>query len=99
MKFRQRLFWILAVLVVLYVSAAVLTDTNTSEICADASNTEVCNAAASVGAGIGTTIVLCIGAFLFTVFALLAWRNGVGLATERRHQEQLAVAREGRGVV
>lgn len=58
---------------------------------------EACEAASEIGVGAGATIVLCVGGFFFALFALLAWRNGVGLATERRHQEQLEAARRSAG--
>src|SRR5260370_17026039 len=45
---------------------------------------------AAIGGGLGVTFFVCTGVPLVTLFALLAWRNRVGLITENRHQNQIA---------
>lgn len=97
MKFRKRLFYGLAILALLYI---VLTLANAGNVAENATNEgsegrteseqELAEAAAMVGMGIGVMIVLVCGIPVFLFFALMGWRNGVGLRNEQRHREMLA---------
>lgn len=49
----------------------------------------------TLGGGIGL-VVACIPCGFFGLFALLAWRNAVGLREIRRHEEQLNAMARGR---
>jgi amino acid transporter len=97
MKFRKWLFYGLAILVLLYI---VLTLANAGNVVEDATNEgaevrtqseqELAETAATVGVGIGMVIVLGCGIPIFLFFALMGWRNGVGIRNEQRHREMLA---------
>lgn len=101
MKFRMWLFRILAALTVLYVlvaaSSAGEINTQSRAECerqfSTPSQIELCMTGSDIGTGLGVTVVLCLGGFFFGIFALLAWRNGVGLRTQRQHEEMLAAQR------
>jgi hypothetical protein len=57
----------------------------------DISTTQAAQGIAAAGfMGLGLPFVACTGIPLVTICALLAWRNRVGLITEKRHQEQIA---------
>ena len=95
MRFRKRLFTVLAVLAALwacggsyfasqfYAGAAQQTKDTTDQLAIGIANTT------------WLAIFLCTGIPLFFFFALLAWRNSVGLRNERKHQETLAAMRGG----
>ena len=99
MKFRSRLFWGLAILVLLGTCGIIASASDQvqkeglPDDCVESASVEVCESAQALGIGIGSMVILCPGLILFMIFALLGWRNGAGYRTERRHQEQLAVAR------
>ena len=97
MKNRQRIFSILAALVLLWMLVTLSSvddavDEVTTTGAEDRTELEqaATEAGATVGAGIGGLAVLCVGGFLFISFALLAWRNGVGLKQEEQHTQMLA---------
>lgn len=108
MVWRRRIFWGLALLSLLFIVAGLgvfseaheqtvtqgLADTGYAE---GTTARAAYEAGATIGAGIGMSASLCIGGFLFLVFALLAWRNGAGIRTAKRHYEQIQAIREGRG--
>lgn len=91
MLFRKRLFYTLALLVFAYVVGTLLLAPDVVDTARqDPTNqTEVAQAGVTIGAGIGVTLVLCIGGFFFLMFALLGWRNAAGLKAEKRHKELL----------
>lgn len=94
MKFRKRLFSVLAVLVFLGgVVWALEYDEDVQEVAVE---NEVEAAARDVGEGIGMGIIFCVTAPLVGLFALLAWRNAVGIRTEERHREHMDVMRQRR---
>lgn len=103
MKFRMWLFRILAALTVIYVlvaaSSAGEINTQSRAECEQQYTTQTqinaCMTGTDLGTGLGVTVVLCIGGFFFTIFALMAWRNGVGLRTQRQHAELLAAQKGG----
>ncbi len=98
MKFRKRLFRLLALLALGWIVLGYFasgeslgelkTDINTeyqSETQRDAAE-----AGAAIGTGIGFTgFFLCPGLLLLAVFGLLSWRNAVGLRNEKRHREMI----------
>jgi hypothetical protein len=112
MVWRRRIFWGLAIISLLFIlgglgiSSEAYDQTVTKGL---AENTyalgttarEAYDAGTVIGAGIragiGMSASLCISGFLFLVFALLAWRNGAGIRTAKRHHEQIQAIREGRG--
>lgn len=97
MRFRSRLFGVLFILALLYTCGGLwYTSSIASRNIQDNSsqeNTEARNVGTGIGAGIIYAIVLCPGIPLLLLFGLLSWRNSAGLATERRHQEQLNALR------
>lgn len=91
MKFRRNCFSIVALAVlalgILWIAAGVSeSDTPTESEAEEVGQT--------IGQSIGVTLILCITLPLTLFFALLAWRNSVGMATERRHQEHIAALRQ-----
>lgn len=97
MLFRKRLFTVLALISLLYLvygftGLGKVTQESLEDTAALNNSTE--RGAAQLGVGIGVTgvtlFLICTGLPMFFLFSLLAWRNGVGLRTEQRHQEQLA---------
>lgn len=94
MKTRQRIFWSLALLAVLFTCLWIYTGQQAlSEDDPDIDN-DTEQVSEDIATGIAVPFQLCSGGFVFTVFALLAWRNGAGLANERRHQETLAAMQQ-----
>lgn len=93
MKFRSRLFGVLAILTVLLVIGLVAGADPSNETCVETTNQAACEAGSAIGTGAAVSIVLCVGLILFVTFALLAWRNGAGYRVERRHREQLEAAK------
>ncbi len=91
MKTRKRLFYILAVLTIILMFAWIAAGTEAVEESKDDLATELERDAADVGGGLGITIIFCLMTPIALFFALLGWRNGAGIRTERRHQEQLAM--------
>lgn len=94
MKFRKRLFSLLAVLVVL--NGIVWITSYNDDVQQIEVQNETEQAARDVGEGIGVTIILCLSIPFFVAFALLAWRNSVGLRAEERHQEHIEALRQQR---
>ena len=96
MKFRRTLFTILALLALawivygLFVSAQATSETIASAETRAGTNTEAFQAGAAIGGTAAVTFFICSGAPFLLIFGLLAWRNGVGIQNERRHQETLA---------
>lgn len=95
MKFRQRLFWFLAFIALLWIAYGWSVSGNVYSNTIQQMGTDAGRAGVAIGAGLGLTAFLCTGLPLFMFFALLAWRNGVGLRTEKRHQEMLDATRSG----
>jgi ribose/xylose/arabinose/galactoside ABC-type transport system permease subunit len=93
MKFRQRFFWFLAFVALMWiVYGLTVTGQAVDEVGATAVSSAE-QAGVAVGAGLAMTTFMCTGLPFFFLFALLAWRNGVGLRTEKRHQEMLEATR------
>lgn len=97
MRFRKWLFTILALLALGWIvfGMSSVNEVRTKQL----QSTEVQNSSAAqlgteIGSGINTTIVLCPGVPLFFLFALLAWRNAVGLTNKKRHEEMLAALQQ-----
>ena len=90
MKFRKRLFTILALLVlilmvwvtVFYAGADKPEEATYGEDANDVLNS------------VAWSVWICLFAPFLAFFSLMAWRNSVGLTTERRHQEQLEALRQ-----
>ncbi len=91
MRFRKNCFSILALLMV--VVAILWVASGVSESNKTETNSEAEETGKTIGQGIGVGLILCISIPLVFFFALMAWRNSVGLATERRHKEQLDALR------
>ena len=92
MKFRQRLFWFLAFVALLWIGYGFST---TGQVVNEVGATAVSSAeqaGVAIGASIGLSLFLCTGLPIFFLFALLAWRNGAGLRAEKRHQEMLTAS-------
>lgn len=93
MLFRKRLFTVLALLAVLWMAYGC---TATSQVTdkqlqsQQAQSSSAYQAGTFIGAGLSGTLVLCTGVPFFFLFALLAWRNGVGLTNKKRHEETIA---------
>lgn len=90
MKFRRNCFTTLFLLTLIIGVLWLVSGLSASNTQTD---TEAEEAGQTIGQGIGATIILCITLPLVALFALMAWRNSVGMATERRHQEQLDALR------
>lgn len=93
MRFRKYLFTILALLVVLWIinGLGIIGGTANKQLQSEqAQASDAYQAGTVIGTGISGTIILCIGVPLFFLFALLAWRNGVGMTNKKRHEETLA---------
>ena len=95
MLFRKRLFTVLALIALGWValgfwSTSTYNATRNVEVGEDVSERSAYQAGQVLGSGLAIGFFLCTGFPLFLIFALLAWRNSVGLTNERRHQEQLA---------
>jgi ribosomal protein L40E len=90
MKFRRNLFGVLALLTLLLACVWIASGLSTAE--EDEVQSEAERAGRSIGEGIGVTLIVCITVPFIALFALLSWRNDVGIKTERRHQEQLRAA-------
>ncbi|GEM_PF-2380656 len=97
LKTRRTIFWILTTISLMYLcygvtgtSAAVdsVVSQSTATTEAEQAGTAI---GVAIGGGLGLAFFLCTGLPFFFIFALLAWRNGSGLRTERRHLEMLAV--------
>jgi hypothetical protein len=88
MKFRRNCFGVLALLTMLI--TCIWIASGLASVSEDKAETEAEQAGQAIGSGIGVGIILCITVPFIALFALLSWRNDVGIKTERRHQEQLA---------
>ena len=101
MKFRSRLFGVLALLALAWLCYGMFAYTSyfgtflnratpvPSGSLSSEDRTAIQNAGATIGTGVGMTFVLCTGLPLLALFGLLSWRNGVGLRKEQMHREQL----------
>lgn len=106
MKFRSRLFGVLALLSLAWICYGTFAYTSyfgdflnrptppPSGSLTSEDRTNIQNAGATIGTGIGFTFVLCTGLPFFALFGLLAWRNSAGLRKEQMHKEQLNAIRE-----
>ena len=92
MKFRRGCFTLLALLVLVGACLWFVSFAQEAEEIETESEAE--EAGKTLGQGLGTLIIACPSAVLFIVFALLAWRNAVGIRTERRHQEHMETLRQ-----
>lgn len=95
MLFRKRLFTILAVLALAWIAFGFLANSNYNaiqdqKVGIETSESGAYQAGQFVGSSMLIGFFLCTGLPAFITFALLAWRNGVGLTNERRHREILA---------
>ncbi len=96
MKFRQRLFWTLAILTIFFAMAWMSGySEGMDEIKAEGSESrtsqqqEAYELGADIGESIGTGMIVFITLLVFFLFALLAWRNGAGYDKNKKHQEML----------
>lgn len=93
MKFRSRFFGVFFILALLWLGLGYYV---TSQAVVDVSATPVPGGSAAKAVqtlgitSVGMSVFLCTGLPLAFLFGLLAWRNAVGLRTERRHQETIA---------
>lgn len=97
MRFRKNLFTILAILSlawIIYGFSATGRAVNETAQSAQGQSSSAFQAGAAIGGGIGITFFLCSGGLPFVVFALLAWRNGVGLTNKKRHEETIAAIKQ-----
>lgn len=101
MLFRARLFTVLAALCILWSIcgtgyACTITASTVAKPTLEPGKTQVSDAYVA-GAGIGGSLVaavfLCSGIPLLIIFALLAWRNRVGLRTEKFQSELVQATR------
>jgi len=92
MRFRKNCFGILALLTVIVAVAWIASGLAATE--EEPTTSEAEEAGRTIGQGSGVTTILCITIPLALFFALLSWRNSVGLGTERRHQEELEALRK-----
>lgn len=93
LKFRKRLFWGLALLVLAFMALMVFSPGTSYEDAIAQSGYEAGSLQAesyALGTSIAWMAVVCVGTPVFVVFALLGWRNGVGLRQEIRHREMMA---------
>ena len=92
MKTRQRIFWGLSAFVVFWMLMATATIGNVGDEMLSTpvpgSMVEAREAGVAMGQGMSFVMVFCVGGFFFTICALLAWRNGAGLESKRRHIEK-----------
>lgn len=102
MRFRKRLFTVLAILSLGWIvwglsvtGGAVGTSSERADATYQQDSIERASATVGIGigAGLSTAIFLCTGLPLLLLFSLLAWRNGVGLREKQRHEEMLAAVR------
>lgn len=105
MKFRSRLFGLLALLSLAWLcygvtatSSAFNSVVSTPAATAGSLSQSDANAAraagATIGSGISLTIFACTGLPLLLIFGLLSWRNSAGLRAKQRHEELLEVERQ-----
>lgn len=97
MLFRKRLFTILAILALAWIGYGLSVTsqvTNKQLQQADVQASGAAQAGTAIGASIATSVFLCTGLPLFFLFALLAWRNSVGLTNKKRHEEMLAAVQQ-----
>lgn len=97
MRFRKYLFTILALLVLVWIVnglGIIGSNTNKQLQSEQAQASDAYQAGTLIGSGISGTIVLCITVPLFFLFALLAWRNSVGLTNKKRHEETIAALQQ-----
>ena len=96
MKFRSRLFWLLALLAMGWIifgmmatGDAVSNSMDQSDLTYEAGSIQrtAADTGTAIGAGISTAFVLCTGVPLFLIFAFMGWRNGVGYRQKIRHDE------------
>lgn len=92
MRFRKRLFTGLALLVLILLAGIYLSYAST-EPTEDVTSEDAFN----LGKAAGFSMFACVLLPLFALFALLGWRNSVGLRSEQRHREQLDALRTSRG--
>lgn len=100
MRFRKYLFTILAIAALAWIVSGLGVVSNVASKQLQQSNVQSSSAAklgTAIGSGLSTTIVLCIGVPLFFFFALLAWRNSVGLTNKKRHEETIAALQQKQG--
>jgi hypothetical protein len=98
MRFRKRLFTVLALLIGLgmcwLIGAAALNWGEFSDqTAATGGDREVAETVGAMAWLAESSVYLCVGIPLFFLFALLGWRNSVGLREEKRHQERLQTGR------
>lgn len=104
MKFRSRLFGLLALLSLAWLcygvtatGSAFSSVVSTPERGSSSLSASDANAAKAVGATLGSglslTIFACTGLPFLLIFGLLSWRNSVGLKTQKRHEETLDAMR------
>lgn len=99
MLFRKRLFTILAILALGWIALGFLSTSSYNakrnlEVGAEVVERPGYQTGQAVGSTLALSFFLCSGIPAFTVFSLLAWRNGVGLRNQREHRELLETIRQ-----
>lgn len=88
MRFRSRLFTLVAGLAMLWMIYGLSAVSNRPPVSTDG---------AAVGQAVGSTITValfaCTGVPVFVLALFLSWRNRVGLREQVRHQEKLTALR------
>lgn len=95
MLFRKRLFTVLALIALGWMALGVWSTSTynakrNADVGAEVIERPGYQAGQAVGSGLALTFFLCTGLPLLLAFSLMAWRNSVGLANERRHRETIA---------
>jgi hypothetical protein len=91
MRFRSRLFYVLAILTAASAVCLISLISGGATEMYSANTSGMDDVATTIAASTWYAIIGCPGALLFVIFALLGWRNAAGARTERRHREQLEV--------
>lgn len=92
MKFRHRLFTVLALLALLYAGSGIVYTSNvlsrqTAPSDYDSTQTTSYNVGVGIGSGVSYLFFTCTGIPLWTLFSLLAWRNKVGYERKQAQDE------------
>lgn len=96
MRFRHRLFTVLALLTLIYAGSGIVYTSNvvsrqTAPAGYDATQTTSYNVGVGLGSGISYLWFVCTGIPLWTLFSLLAWRNRVGYERKQAYNEMRAM--------
>jgi hypothetical protein len=91
MTFRKRLFAVLAVICLVWMIYVI------AFYGGGGAENEALSAEANTGLNaVAGSVWLCITLPFFALFSLLAWRNSVGLRSERQHREHIEALAKGK---